>query len=148
MVSQALNQTGSKWEQFVDNWMTAADKQVGDFVEYVSSQDDKYNITAFAIPVILAFHSPIIVGASALVGTVIRSFSPEQLDSMGNKLSKLSLKVMALATVITFVYAPVLVPVAGGLFAGFMLGAKISPHDLAKGLDKVAKAADVEGFKK
>lgn len=146
MVDVALNQTGSKWEQTVDSWMTAAEKQVESCVEYVSTQEEKYHIAAFATSVILAFHSPMIVGASALVGTVVRAFSPEQLDGISSKLSKLSPKIMGLGVVVAFVYAPVLFPVAGGLLAGFTIGAKISPHDLAKGFDKAAMAVEGDGF--
>lgn len=156
MINPALNQTGSKWEQYVDNWMTSTEKQVNRFKEYVKSPEGRYNIgsvqmvATFATTVILGLKSPFVVGASAFVGTVIRAFSPEQLESISDTVSKISdcipTSVKVLGVVIAHTYAPILFPVVGGLYAGFGLGAKISPHDLAKGADKFEKNLGLGGF--
>ncbi len=146
---EAPNATGTFWEAITDKEMTKIDKKVDQFKEFCESPDGKVRIamlqmiSSVAACAILALAHPIVVSGVAVFGLVARSFSPEQLEGIKEKLGRISetlpTGVKGLAVVIAVTYARVLFPITAGLMLGFRAGAQISPYTLADGMDKMAE---------
>jgi hypothetical protein len=153
MALGALNQTGSRWEAFVDDVMAGIEEKVGRFEQYATSEDGQYRIAqvqliaTFAAAIILGIAAPFTVAASAGAGVVVSAFSGDQLENVKDTFSRISenlpTSVKALAVVIAFTYAPILFPLASGLSLGFEIGSRISPSLLAKSMDDVAEVVGV-----
>jgi len=151
-MSIAVNQTGSKWEAYVDHFMKGVEDKISDFENYTQSPSGKLYITyldsisKYASAIILGIASPVTVTTFAVVGTVIRSFSAEQVENVLDKAKRISdtlpTSVKALAVVIAMTYARILFPIVAGLYLGLEIGSRISPHTLNKMADQ---AADLVG---
>lgn len=150
-----VNTTGSRWEKLVDGFMDSVNTKVGAFEHYVKSPEGKYRIemvemvASFAAASILGLRSPLVVGVSALAGTVVRAFSPEQLKNIGDASERISdaipTSVKALAVVITVTYTPILMPVAAGLYLGFQIGSRLNPKKVANAIDTAASKLPLNG---
>lgn len=145
------NFTGSKSEAIVDRFMDAVAFRTERFQAYLKTPSGEKMLSyiqlgsKLAIAIILAPQAPIVIATFAVLGTIVRAFSPEPIEKISASIrliwNTIPFGVIAFSCIFAMTYTFVVFPICTGIAIGLDVGARISPYKVATALDRIVDSS-------